>query len=462
MKPSISILVVDDEESLLESLVYFLKLEGYFVNTASDGRAAIEMLQTLPFDLTLLDIMMPHISGLDVLKYIKEQGLDTEVIMLTSVHDVKVAVDCMKMGAYYYVTKPYTSGEVLALVERAMERKQLALQNRALRRQMAQVALPANVVGEDPFFLSTMEIAMRAAPTNSSVLIQGPSGTGKEQVARFVHEQSPRAEQPFLAVNCSSMPEALFESELFGHEKGAFTDARSAKPGLVEIASGGTLFLDEVAEMPITVQPKLLRFLQSGEFRRVGGNRNLRADVRVVSATNRDLQVEVGRRKFREDLYYRLNLITLRMPALKDRRGDIPLLTNHFLKVLAGAKEPKRMDAGAMDILQKYDWPGNIRELRNVLERAVMLCEGSVVSVDDLALPIGNQSLRESPSPEANTRMRAGSAVSLEDLERAHIEGVLDAVNWNKELAAKILKIGLRTLYTKVRIYHLKNPKEDL
>ena len=458
MKPAISILVVDDEESLLETLVQLLELEGYFVNTAPDGRVAIEMLQTLPFDLVLLDIMMPNIGGIEVLKYTKDQLPETEVIMLTAIHDVKTAVDCMKSGAYYYLTKPYQGDEVLGLVQRAMERKRLALQNKALRRQIAQIELPPNVVGAGESFLAMMDVAVRAAPTDSVVLIQGPSGTGKELVARFIHERSARAGQPFLAVNCASIPETLLESELFGHERGAFTDAKTAKQGLVEITDGGTLFLDEVAELPLAVQPKLLRFLQSGEFRRVGGNKNLKSNVRIISATNRDLEQEVAQRRFSEDLYYRLNIVTLRAPALRDRRKDIPLLVEHFLKILAGAKDPKKLDSAALDLLMKHDWPGNIRELQNVIERAVMLSEDSTICIDDLALPVKTQSMRESVAADAGERKYAGSPISLDEIQRAHVEGVLNAVNWNKDLAAKILKISTRSLYEKIRTLHLKKP----
>jgi DNA-binding NtrC family response regulator len=251
----------------------------------------------------------------------------------------------------------------------------------------------------------------------------------------------------------------LLESELFGHEKGAFTDATSSKQGLVEIAEGGTLFLDEIAEMPLAIQPKLLRFLQTGEFRRVGGNKNLKSDVRIISATNKDLRLETAARRFREDLLYRLNVVTLELAALRDRKDDIPLLVDHFLRSHAGTKQPKRVEERALELLVKYDWPGNVRELENVLERAAVLSQDDVICLDDLALPLRSGSIGEFASGGADTGARAGSALSLLDIQKAHVKGVLASVNWDKQLAAKILGIRLNTLYSKIRSYRLKEPK---
>jgi DNA-binding NtrC family response regulator len=300
-----------------------------------------------------------------------------------------------------------------------------------------------------------LDLALRAAPTESAVLIEGASGTGKELVANFLHNNSLRKDQPFLALNCSSIPETLIESELFGHEKGAFTDAKSTKQGLVEIANGGTLFLDEVGEILITVQPKLLRFLETGEFRRVGGNKMMKSDVRLISATNKDLRQEVAAGTFREDLLYRLNVITLRLPPLRERKEDIPLLVEHFLKSKAGAKEPKKIDDKALEILMRYDWPGNVRELENVVERAAVLSPESVIRVDDLALPASSRPMRERFAGSAAGGLAAGSAVTLSQIQKAHVAAVLDSVNWNKELAAKILGISVKTLYSKIQSYKL-------
>ena len=454
-KQPISILAVDDEESFLELLTTVLQHEGYYVNTASDGVAAINILQTLPFDLVLLDLRMPRVDGLEVLKFIKDQYFDTQVIMLTGVSDVKLAVECMQLGAFHYITKPYAANELLAVIDRALERKRLVIQNKALKSELARHALSSHIVGQSKSLLEVLGLAARVAPTDSTVLIQGPSGTGKELIASFLHQNSLRKDQPFLALNCASIPETLIESELFGHEKGAFTDAIATKQGFVEIANNGTLFLDEGGEISVMMQPKLLRFLQTGEYRRVGSNKNLKSDVRLISATNKDLRREVSTGKFREDLLYRLNVITLQIPPLRERKEDIPLLVNHFLLNRFRARTAKQVEPRAMELLKKYDWPGNVRELENVIERAAILARDEVIHVDDIALPIGTRSMYESYTDAPGEGPRLGSAVSMQEIEKAHIHGVLTTVSWNKNTAAKILGISLKTLYTKIQQYNL-------
>lgn len=454
-KQPISILAVDDEESFLDLLTTVLQHEGYYVNTAPDGVAAINILQTLPFDLVLLDLRMPRVDGLEVLKFIKDQYFDTQVIMLTGVSDVKLAVECMQLGAFHYITKPYAANELLAVIDRALERKRLVIQNKALKSELARHALSSHIVGQSKSLLEVLGLAARVAPTDSTVLIQGPSGTGKELIASFLHQNSLRKDQPFMALNCASIPETLIESELFGHEKGAFTDATSTKQGFVEIANNGTLFLDEVGEISIMMQPKLLRFLQTGEYRRVGSNKNLKSDVRLISATNKDLRREVGTGKFREDLLYRLNVITLQIPPLRERKEDIPLLVNHFLLNRFRARTAKKVEPRAMELLKKYDWPGNVRELENVIERAAILARDEVIHVDDIALPIGTRSMYESYTDIPGEGPRLGSAVSMQEIEKAHIHGVLTTVSWNKNTAAKILGISLKTLYTKIQQYNI-------
>lgn len=455
----LSILAADDDTSFLEMLRPLLELEGYHVDTALDGLAAINILQAIPFDLALLDIEMPKVNGVEVLKYVKEHELDTEVIMLTGVNDLKMALECMKGGAFYYITKPYSADELLSLVDHALERRRLRLQNKALRIELARRALPGHIVSQNKTFLDMLDVALRAAPSDSSVLIIGGSGTGKELVANFVHYKSLRSEKPFLALNCSSIPVTLIETELFGYEKGAFTDAKGMKQGLVEMANGGTLFLDEIGELPLLVQPKLLRFLQTGEFRRVGGNKNMKSDVRIVAATNSDLRQKTADAQFREDLFYRLNVIGLNLPSLRERKEDIPLLVEHFLIKNAGTKAPKKMEDKAIDALIKYDWPGNVRELENVVERAAVLCQNDVIVLDDLALPGALKP--SSPATPAQTwpNVLTGSAYSLADIQKAHVEGVLKSVNWNKELASKILGINVKTLYSKIQSYSLVEPK---
>jgi two-component system, NtrC family, response regulator AtoC len=454
-KLPVSILAVDDEETLLHMLTHVLQQNGYYIDTAPDGRVAITMLETLPYDVVLLDFMMPNIGGMEVLKYIKSHHFDSEVIMITAVQDVKTAVECMRLGAFYYITKPYNIADLIALIERALERKRLLVQNKALRRQVAHRALPSSMAGNNKSLLEMLDLALKAAPTDSAVLIQGASGTGKEVLANFVHTNSSRSESPLLALNCSSHTEAMIESELFGSEKGAIAEETVARQGLLEIVNGGTIFLDEIAEMPLTVQPKLLRFLQSGEFRRVGSNKNLKSDVRVISATNRDLRQEVAEGRFREDLLLRLGVISLQIPALKDRREDIPVLVEQFLRDHAGMKEPKRLDEHALGLLMKYDWPGNVRELENVIERAAILSEQDIISAEDLALrPPGDKG--KSMSTRTRTKgKQIGSSMTLAELQKAHMKSVLESVEWDKRRAARILGISLKDLASKMKTHKL-------
>ncbi len=450
----ISILAVDDEENFLEIIKSLLTADHYAVDIANDGVAAINKLQSRAYDLVLLDIKMPRVDGIEVLKFIKDRYLDTQVVMLTGVADIKLAVECMQLGAYTYLTKPHSAQELLATIDRALERKRLTIENKTLKSELARHALSSDLVGTSKPFLEVLKLSSKVAPTDSAVLIQGPSGTGKELIATFLHKNSLRKESPFVALNCASIPETLIESELFGHEKGAFTDAFAMKQGLVEIANGGTLFLDEIGEISLMTQPKLLRFLQTGEYRRVGGNKNLNADVRIISATNKDLRSEVAGTRFREDLLYRLNVITISMPPLRERKEDISLLVDYFLKKRLRTKELIRIDPKALDLLIKYDWPGNVRELENVIERAGILCQNNVIRLEDLALPIGMRPMTDQRGPTKGDAL-IGTAVSIREVEKAHIDGVLKTVTWNKNVAAKILGISLKTLYTKIQQYNL-------
>lgn len=451
----ISVLAVDDEEHFLEVLQTILSGEGYAVKVARDGIEAINILQSSTFDLVLLDVRMPRVDGIEVLKYIRDHFLDMPVIMLTGVSDIRTAVECMKLGATNYLSKPYSTTDLMTVIGHALERRRLVLENKALRTELARHALPDQMVGTSPRWLEMLSVAHRVAPADSPVLIQGGSGTGKELVANFIHRNSARKDKTFIALNCSSIPETLIESELFGHEKGAFTDAHMAKQGLVEIAGGGTLFLDEIGEISAGVQPKLLRFLQTGEYRRVGGSKNLKADVRIISATNKDLRKEVAAGRFREDLLYRINVITLQIPPLKDRREDIPLLVDHFLRHKSSVRGVmKTVDPRAMEILMKYPWPGNVRELENVVERAALLAPGDTIHADDLALPLGMHG-HPDQVPAVDGASILGTAVSIREVEKAHMKGVLEGVSWNKNVAAKILGISLKTLYTKIQQYNL-------
>ena len=387
-KLSASILAVDDEDVNLELLKRVLSKQGYYVDTANDGAAAITMLQTLPFDLVLLDIMMPNIDGIEVLKYIKGQDLDAEVIMLTAVHDVKTAVECMDRGAFYYITKPYHVSDLLGLIERALERKRLVTHNKALKSELARRVPSANIKSQNKRFLEILDLAGRAAPTDSAVLIQGAIGSGKEMMADFLYNNSLRKEHPFLSLNCSWTSELQLERELFGRESDGPMIGTGVKQGLLEIANGGTLFLDAIDELPLALQPKLLRFLETREYLRVDGKKLLRSDVRLISATNKDLRQGVAEEWFREDLLLHINVVTLELPLLRDRKDDIPILVEHFLKVHAGNKEPKHLDEKALHLLMNYDWPGNIRELENIIERAAVLSRETIIHAADLAVPL--------------------------------------------------------------------------
>lgn len=442
------ILVVDDDQDFVVSLESLLLSANFHVATAADGVEAMRLLQEQTFDLVLLDIRMPRITGMEVLRRITERWPETQVIMMTGMSDVRQAVECMQQGAYSYVAKPPSGDELLSIIRRALERKRLLIENRYLRSALNRHAAAGEIVGHSRAILDLLDVATRVAPTESSVLIQGPSGSGKELFATLIHKNSARTDRPFIPVNCAAVPESLIESELFGHEKGAFTDAIAQRRGLAEVADGGTLFLDEIGEVSLSVQPKLLRFLQTGEYRRVGGNQVLSADVRVISASNRDLRQAVADGRFREDLLYRLNVITLEVPSLRGRKEDIPDLVEHLLRRKATAAGPLRIDPRAMEQLLQYDWPGNVRELENVLERASILCRDGMIRADDIALPRPTAGVASGPG-------MLGSSISMRDVERAHIQGVLTLVHWNKVAAAEILGISLKTLYTKITTYEL-------
>jgi DNA-binding NtrC family response regulator len=451
-KKDFSILVVDDEEAFRYMLSSLMSGAGYAVDTAADGVTAINAIQTKLYHVVLLDLKMPKVDGLEVLKFIKTNAPGVEVIMLTGMADVKTAVECMKTGAYDYITKPTTADELLTTIQRALERRQLLIDNIVMKGTLERIQGPFEMVGESEAYRRVLEIAAKVAPTESTVLIQGPSGTGKELIANFIYQNSSRTDEPFVTLNCASIPDTLIESELFGHEKGAFTDARQQKQGIVEIANNGTLFLDEIGDISPIVQPKILRFIQSGEFRRVGGNTTLKADVRILSATNKNLQEEVREGKFREDLLYRLNVITIDVPPLRVRKNDIPLLAAHFVTNRMKSRVKPTISTRAMEVLMDYDWPGNIRELENVLERAAILCRNNLIEPADLSLPNAPMSLPVG----AMSDQKIGTAIPLKEIERLHIEGVLRSFRGNKAESAKILGISLKTLYTKIQQYQIK------
>lgn len=449
-----SILIVDDEVALSRLLQSDLSEDSlYSVDIASDGAEAINRLQEQVYDVVLLDIKMPHVGGIEVLKFIKEYSPSTQVIMLTNYADVKTAIETTKLGAYDFLSKPYDFDELMATIERAVERKQLTIDNTLMRSELSRKTGVSGIVGKSTGILEVIESAKKIAKSDSYVLIQGESGTGKELIAHLIHQYSQRSELPFVPVNCASIPDALLESELFGHEKGAFTNAYQMKQGLVEVANGGTLFLDEVGDISPTIQPKLLRFLETGEFRRVGGTATRRVAVRVVSATNKDLSAEAAAGRFRNDLLYRLNVVQIRVPSLRTRIQDVPLLVEHFLKVKAKSKTEISISLEAMAVLMKYDWPGNVRELEHVIEGAMILSHSNIIQASDLIL-----SVQRSEQRVFLPQTAYDSEKTLEDLEKEHILRVLEANRWNRGKTADILGITPKTLYLKIKRYQLKEP----
>ncbi len=447
MAEILNALVVDDEKHVSDLLKLQLDEVGFSVDVAGDGAAGINKIQSKRYDVILLDLKMPRINGLEVLKFAKETQPDSQVLILTGYGDIKTAVDTIKMGAFDFITKPYNFDELLVSVKNALEMRRLILDNKVMKMQLDDGKF--YLVGQSTALQRVVEVSQKVAPSDASVLITGPSGSGKELIAHLIHENSERADKPFVALNCASIPDTLIESELFGHEKGAFTDAHSLKQGLAEIADGGTLFLDEVGDISHLVQPKLLRFIETGTFRRVGGTVEMSVNVRILSATNKDLEHEVEEGKFREDLLYRLNVVHVEVPPLSQRREDIPLLVEHFLNKKQHMRRAKKISKEALKLLMEYDWPGNIRELENVIERAAILATGDEITPEFVALT--------SKSKSTDVR-RIPTRLSLAELEKIHIENVLKANGFNRNKSAKALGISLKTLYLKIKHYGIETP----
>jgi two-component system response regulator HydG len=440
------LLVADDDPGLRESLQRTLAREGYEVVLASDGRAALERLQGGGIDLIVTDLKMPGLTGLELLRAAKAIAPDIDVILLTAFGTVEEAVKAMKDGAYDFLTKPFRREQLIKLIDKALERRELIEKNRALQRRLDDLLAQGAVIGASPAFRRLMTLVEQVADSSATVLVQGESGTGKELVARTIHQRSPRRSGPFVAVNCAALPETLLESELFGYERGAFTGAAGRKEGRFELADGGTLFLDEVADLSPVTQPKILRVLQEGEFERLGGTRTLRVDVRFVAATNQDLGQMVKDKRFREDLYYRLNVITITVPPLRERREDIRLLAQHFVRVYA-AKNNRALEGltdEALGRLEGYSWPGNVRELENVIERGVVLARGPLVDVADLPEEIAGAT----PLPEGVLSIRIGTP--LAEVEARLLEETLRVTGGNKTLTARLLGIDPRTVSRKL------------
>jgi two-component system response regulator AtoC len=449
------VLVVDDEESMRHILTHLLSSAGFDVRAAPDGAAALLEVETSEPDVVLTDINMPGVSGMDLLVRLREKSPDVLVIMMSAYGTIDVAIEAMKAGAYDYVSKPFRPDEVLLVLRKAEERERLVRENRRLR---AGRTLPAEdlaapgLVGRSASLTAAVKMASRIAKVKTTVLLLGESGTGKELFARLLHESSPRAEAPFVAVNCGAIPEQLIESELFGHAKGAFTDAVRAHKGLFEEADGGTLFLDEIGELPIGMQVKLLRVLEEEEIRRVGDARSVKIDVRVIAATMRDLPADVQSGRFREDLYHRINVFQLRLPALRDRKDDIPILARHFL-----AQHSKRLGIEARDftdeamvVLESHPWPGNVRELENIVERALVLSDSSMIGTeslpDRLLTPVPVES--SAPAPEAGDLSLKRASRSLEE---DFIRRALARTKGNRTRAAELLELSHRAMLYKMK-----------
>jgi DNA-binding NtrC family response regulator len=440
------VLVADDERPLRELIVKELTRKGHETDGVEDGQEAIDRLAQTSYDVLVLDMRMPHKSGLDVLRELAGAADAPQIIVMTGVQDVSTAVEAMKLGAYDYLSKPTRMEELDLLIRKAAEKAQLVRDNVALRARAPGAEPFGGILTKSSLMQDVLRIVERVAPTDSTVLVLGESGTGKELVARAIHERSARAERPFVPLHCGALPREVFESELFGHEKGAFTGAVSLKPGLIELADGGTLFLDEIGEMEPDVQVKLLRVLETGTFFRVGGTRPRRVDVRVVAATNRDLGVAMRTGEFRQDLFYRINTITVSLPPLRDRPDDIPLLARHFVETHAtyGAR---RLGDRALALLERYAWPGNVRELLHAIERAVILAKSDEIEPGDLPPEVAGAAAARMPA--------AATAASLEAMERLHIVNTLRQVAGHRGKAAALLEIDPKTLYRKILTYRI-------
>lgn len=430
----IDLLLVDDDDGFRETAARWMTRKGHCVDQAPNGVEALAQLSRRHYSVAVLDMNMPGMTGLELLQRLREHAIDTEVVILTGQATVENAVAAMKLGACDYLTKPFPLADLEQRCAIAAERGTLRKENRQLNDLLQRSRPMTTIIGNSAPMQEVFRLIDRVAPTDKSVLIQGESGTGKELVARAIQERSQRSSKPFVTVNCAALPESLVESELFGHEKGAFTGATVRKEGLFETADGGSLFVDEIGELPISLQPKLLRVLEDGSLRRVGSHQERRVNVRVIAATNRDLQAEVTAKRFREDLFYRINVVSIGLPPLRERREDIPLLLNHFLK------DGWEFEPEARDAILGYDWPGNIRQLANAIDRAMILADDHLIALDDLPREVasfGGSALSQ----------RLPGTDELASIERTHILGVLQKERGNKARAARAFGIHRRKLY---------------
>lgn len=451
----IKLLLVEDEDDFRDTAAKWMLRQGHEVEQAANGQEALRQCDARYFDVAVVDLNMPGISGIELLQQMKERNLDTEVIILTGQATVETAVSAMKFGACDYLTKPFPLSELDRRIRSAAQNSRMRRENERLKSLLERQRPAVTIVGQSAPMQEVFRLIERVGPTDKAVLIEGESGTGKELVARALQQKSARADKPFVTINCAALPDQLVESELFGHEAGSFTGAVGAKSGLFEVADGGTLFIDEIGELPLALQPKLLRVLEDGSLRRVGSHQERRVDVRLIAATNRNLQTEVAAGRFREDLYYRINVMSLVLPPLRLRRGDIPQLVRHFLP--AGWD----IESDALQALENFPWPGNVRQLSNVLQRATILADDHTVTIDDLprdvvhGLPASNSAPATPPAPAAVLPAPNDSS-RLDDLQRAHIVAVLERERGNKASAARVLGIHRRKLYRLLERYQIE------
>ncbi|GAA4465173.1 sigma-54 dependent transcriptional regulator [Novipirellula rosea] len=440
MAETIDILFVDDEVEFSEGCIRWFEKKGHRVAQTGSGQDGIDRCSKHDFDVVILDWNLPGLSGIELVQRMRESNPDTEVIVLTGDGTINNAVESMRLGVFDFQTKPFPMGDLERRCLAAVDRRRLRKENTQLREVISRSKKPAaQMIGTSEPMNRLSRLIDRVAPTDKSVLIQGESGTGKELVAQAIHAGSPRADRPLVTINCGALPENLVESELFGHEKGSFTGATEMKPGLFEVADGSTLFIDEIGELPLTLQPKLLRVLEDGSLRRIGSHKERQVDVRIVAATNRDMKTEVDEDRFREDLYYRINVMALDLPPLRERDGDIELLVNHFLG------KDHELDEDARQALIAYSWPGNIRQLINTLERAKILANDGVITISDLSEEFLHENAQDHVGPSSTTQLpKVGSLIAL---EREHIAEVLRRENGNKSRAARALGVERRKLY---------------
>jgi two-component system response regulator PilR (NtrC family) len=459
------ILVVDDEESIREFLEIMLRKEGYEVTTADDGQKALDLIKKKSFDLVISDLQMPNMTGVELLKHVKDQYPDMLFMMITAFGTTETAVEAMKLGAYDYVTKPFKIDEVRIIIANALRSQNLEVENRSLKKELTKEYSFQSLVGNSPPMHQIFEMIRRVSQTPTNILITGESGTGKEVIAKAIHYNGPLKDKPFVTVNCGAIPESLMESEMFGHKKGSFTGAVVDKAGLFEVADHGTLFLDEVGELPLSIQVKLLRAIQERVIRRVGGTDDNRIEVRIMAATNRNLEDMVKQGTFRQDLYYRLNVINIRSPSLRERPEDIPLLANHFLK-----KYNERLNKGiagisaeAMELMKKYDYPGNVRELENIIERTVALEGGATILPESLPPFVNTTSGRKMASTHEIQITDEGLELDkiMGQIEKELLIKAIHAAGGVKKKAAKLLNITFRSMRYRVEKYNLGSLGDD-